>query len=257
MNNIQPKIIQKNEESDMLKTCKRYIHSTGSFTLSYDKYYTSNYNNIRRAKIILFSECLGECPSLDNIKLTNEKKHIYKLLNTILPSILKLSNTHVIKTITSYLYKPTYNREYIAKNLERACLNKSLKKAMSCNIRCIWENLKFVDIYHDICYKIAVNIDENSLIQSDYIKKKLVNSIITINDIVNMSSRGLCPKKYEKFDKKIKKRSEVKQKIKYSGLYECPKCKRTRCVMENCYNRGLDEGVSIKITCFCGHHWIE
>lgn len=218
-------------------------------------FYEENYNSVRRCKLILFSSCLGRCPTLTKQKEYNRIKKKKKMYKTFMESI-KVPK-YASKTILRYLVGKVYSKEHIVKNLERQCLNKALNKAKLHNIRCIWQNESFVNIYHGICYKIACNIDENSVINSSYIKNKILNGEVFIEDVVNMSSRELCPKKYEKIDKKIQKRYTVEQKVKYSELYECPKCKRTRCTIANYYNRGLDEGVSLKITCYCGYYWIE
>ena len=148
------------------------------------------------------------------------------------------------------------SKEYISEQLEKGCLNRAIKKAKEYNIRCIWSNPKFIDIYHSICYKVTINIDKNSSIKSDYIINKIINQDINLTDIANMKSKDLCPEKYVHIDEKMFKRTNLKRKIKFSELYRCKKCKRNQTTTERRYNRSLDEGVNLTIKClFCGNTW--
>ena len=144
----------------------------------------------------------------------------------------------------------------MVKELEISCLNQTMKKAKTLNIRCVWSNDKFVNLYHSICYKISVNLDEKSTVGSDYLKTKILNQEYSLEDITNMSTRELCPIKYQKLDQKLNKRMSLETKVKYSELYRCRKCKRNQCITERRYNRSLDEGVNLMIKCtFCGNSW--
>ena len=218
------------------------------------KYYTDdNYNHIRRGKLILFGECLGENDTL-NQRIEDEltqikKKYVKKALESFM-------HVDMINMITKYLFPPVRDKEFIIKNLERGCLNRTLKKAKTHNIRCVWTDPKFIDLYHSICYKIAINLDPDSPVQSDHMKKKIINGEYKISDVANLTSKELCPTKYEKIDQKIERRTNVDRKIKYSELYRCRKCKRNQTTTERRYNRSLDEGVSLVITCvYCYNTW--
>ena len=124
------------------------------------------------------------------------------------------------------------------------------------NIRCVWSEPKFVNLYHNICYKLAINLDSDSCVKSESIKKKIINQEVQLQDVANMSSKELCPKKYEKIDQKINKRTNLERKIKFSELYKCSKCKRNQCTTERRYARSLDEGTDLTVHClFCGHNW--
>jgi DNA-directed RNA polymerase subunit M/transcription elongation factor TFIIS len=217
-------------------------------------YYTDpKYNHIRRGKLILFGECLGENDAM-NQKIGGELTQIKRThVKTALESFMRVD---VINIITKYLFPLVYDKEFIIKNLERGCMNRTLKKAKTHNIRCVWTDTKFIDLYHSICYKIAINLDPESPVQSDYMKKKIINGEYKISNVANLSSKELCPTKYEKIDQKIERRTNVDRKIKYSELYRCSKCKRNQTTTERRYNRSLDEGVSLVITCvYCYNTW--
>ena len=200
------------------------------------KYYENDaFNTIRRCKLILFSHCLGD------------NKIIQNKLNSQINQQPKINNTQQIEPL---------NKEQIVKYLERGCLNRAIEKAKTYNIRCVWTNEKFINLYHSICYKVACNIDPESSVKSDYIIKKIINNEVNLNQVANMTSKELCPKKYEVYDEKINKRTNLERKIKYSELYRCRKCKRNQTTTERRYCRSLDEGVDLTINCvFCGHSW--
>lgn len=224
--------------------------------LSYETYYADeNYNAIRRCKIILFSNCLGSNKELDAAakkKYISDRKR--KDINKIFAE-LKLPDA-TISNIMSYLFEKIITKEHIVKQLERGCLNRTINKSKLYNIRCIWADARFVDLYHNICYKLATNLDENSSINSEYVKNKILRNEFDLQDVANMSSKDLCPDRYEKIDKKINQRNNLDRKIKYSELYKCSKCKRSQCTTERRYARSLDEGTDLTVIClFCGHSW--
>jgi hypothetical protein len=193
---------------------------TNSIPLNMDYYNDDKYNKLRRCKLIMFSHCLGE------------------------------------KTIFDKSNNTTYTKDYIIKYLEKGCLNRAITKAKEFDIRCIWDNDKFIFIYHSVCYKVACNIDNESSVKSDYILKKILNDDIELIEIAKLNSKQLCPEKYIKTDEKFNKRNNVELKIKYSEMYRCRKCKKNQTTTSRRYARSLDEGVDLTITCcYCNYSW--
>ena len=149
-----------------------------------------------------------------------------------------------------------YTKEYIVRNLERGCLNRAIEKARVYNIRGVWSNENFTNLYHSICYKVSSNLDKNSAVNSCYIRDKILDKTYKISEIPNLTSIDLCPQKYEKITQKINKRINLEQKKKYSELYRCRKCKLNQTTTERRYNRSLDEGTNLTIHCIhCGYSW--
>ena len=227
-----------------------------SFSLDYDTYYADEkYNAVRRCKILLFSQCLGKNTELDANKQMGDAINIKRNLITKVCKDLNIIQSSAYD-INNYLYPKILTKEYIIKNLEKGCLNRAIDKSRIYNIRCVWSEPNFVNLYHTICYKLASNLDEHSSINSDYIKKKILNNDVDLHQVANLSSKELCPKKYEKLDQKINKRNNLERKVKFSELYRCRKCKRNQCTTERRYARSLDEGTDLTIFClFCGHSW--
>lgn len=220
-------------------------------SLDYEYYENKKYNSVRRCKLILFSHCLG---SNDQFKKNSILTEDYKKNNEMLKQLGLCKN--IINTINKYAYPVNLTKEYITKHLERGCLNRSIEKAKSYNIRCIWTESKFIDLYHSICYKVACNIDPTSSINSNYALKKILTNEIPIADVANMTSKELCPKKYEQIEDRVNKRTNLERNIKYSELYRCRKCKTNKTTTERRYARSWDEGTDLTIHCInCGFSW--
>ena len=234
------------------KTHFKYLLSD---SLDYNTFYKDEkYNNIRRCKLLLLGQCLGKNESIissfDSIILNNKKRKITKRLSSVFMCDIN-------DIIIDYLYA-SKKRTDLVKNLEIGCINRAISQSKKFNIRCIWNNNAFVDLYNEICYKLAVNLDVDSPVKSDYLIKMILNNKIDASDAANLSSRDMCPKLVEKIENRISLRTNLERKIKYSELYRCKKCKRNQCTTERLYNRGLDEGVSLMISCgYCGNSWCD
>ena len=226
-----------------------------SVTLNLKYYESDNYNKLRRCKLLLFTHCLGDNKDFDNVNKLHENDT--KRLNRFTDILTSLNiDGDTIQLINKYMYERYPTKEYIAECLERGCLNRSIEKAKKYNIRGVWVNEKFINLYHSICYKVASNIDSTSSINSDFIRLKILNGEVELSNLANMTSKELCPKKYEQIDAKMHKRTTMERKIKYSGLHRCRKCKRNQCTTERRYNQSWDEGVNLTIHCtFCSHSW--
>jgi DNA-directed RNA polymerase subunit M/transcription elongation factor TFIIS len=226
-----------------------------SIPLNYKYYQDERYTRLRRCKLMLFGDCLGDkekfhrkyigC-ALNKRKRTSIEDMLYEI-QFIKESVLEISE---------YLNTPYSTKAKIIEKLERGCLNRSIAKAKSYNIRCVWSDERFVNLYNSICYKVASNIDPESEVHSTYIKNKILKNELDLEMVADMTSKELCPKKYEKIDKQMDQRINMKRKIKYSELFHCRKCKKNQCTTERRYNRSLDEGTNLTVKCmFCGHEW--
>jgi DNA-directed RNA polymerase subunit M/transcription elongation factor TFIIS len=152
--------------------------------------------------------------------------------------------------------KLQYNEKILlVKSIEKACYNYTITKSMEKNIMSTWENDIFCDVYHSTCYKISSNIDK-TFINNDKFALSIINKTINIDDLPNISSKEIFPELYEKIEDDIKSRSNIKQTVKVTKMYKCSRCKQKQCTIQPRYNRSLDEGVNLIITCQnCKHEW--
>ena len=176
------------------------------------------YNVIRRSKIILFDSLLSEHDKYRT--LPNEKK-------------------------TSLL-----------KELEIACYQYIIDKAYENNIMASWDNELFCDMYHSICYKISSNVEKGGLVDNESFSSALISGLIDPSKIPSMTSIEMFPQKYQITMQRLEASKTIVKNVKTSALYHCHRCKQNKCSMENLYNRSMDEGVNLKITCLnCFTQW--
>jgi len=181
-------------------------------------FYKPPYNQVRRAKIIVFISCLMEYQKYKEYSYDNKMKLI--------------------------------------KQLERACYNYVIDKSYENNITASWTNNIFCDLYHSICYKISANLESKGLVINTTLVNNLLSGTISVEDLPKLSSIELYPQKYTKIIEKVEASKQVEQSLKSSAMYRCSKCKQNKCTLENRYNRSLDECVNLTVTCVnCGHSW--
>jgi DNA-directed RNA polymerase subunit M/transcription elongation factor TFIIS len=215
-------------------------------------YENPEYNRLRIAKLILISDSLGNKEFFDKNDKLNIT-HKYRKKKIIAKYLASFKNTN---DILGYIFEHIKTRENITLQIESSCYNKTIKLANKNNITVDWACVLFVNIYNIICYKIASNIDPNSIVNSNFILDKIINDNIDLDNIASMPSRTLCPERYIEIDEKINKRNNLEIKIKFSELYKCKRCKKNQTTTERRYARSLDEGVDLTITChFCGNKW--
>lgn len=188
----------------------------GAIPLPIDPFYKDDYNSIRRLKTIVISSILSKYSPF--IELT-----------------------------------PAAQIDILI-HIENSCANETIRKARDSNIRCVWDNTQFTDIYHTVCYNISSSLDQGSISLID----RIISKDININNIANLSCKDLLPEKYEFITNKTNKRINIEQTTKYTKMYFCKKCKNNKTSVERVQARSGDEGSSFHITClFCGTKWIK
>lgn len=182
------------------------------------EFYVKPYNQLRRAKLITFGTCLNEYEAF-----------------VVLPYKEKIS---------------------LIKQIERSCFNYTIDKSHENNIMTSWEVDLFRDLYHSICYKISSNLERYGLVCNPALSNQILRGDISIENLPKLTSQEMFPQKYVEIMKRFNACKTVEQTTKTSTMYRCGKCKTNKCTIENVYNRSLDEGVSLRVTCTnCGHSW--
>lgn len=179
------------------------------------KYYKTPYNVHRRAKFILLSSVFKQHSKFTD-KSIDER---FKLLETI----------------------------------ERSCFNYTIDKAKENNIPTKWDNEDFQYIYIVVCSKIASNIDQTNSVKNTYLANSIFDGVVNITLLPKMTSQEMFPEKYKNVLSKLEMSKNVSRTVRTTAMYTCRRCKKSECTYENIYNRGLDEGVNLTITCMsCG-----
>jgi len=184
----------------------------------HSKLYREPYNVIRRAKVILFGYVLNKYDDFKKISYGDQTKLLIKI--------------------------------------ERSCFNYCIESANDNNVIPSWDIDLFKDIYTSICYKVSTNLDPDGLIKNKQLALDLLNDKISIKRLPKLTSLEMFPQKYVNIIERLEASKNIKNTIKTTSMYICKKCKENKCTIENLYNRSLDEGVNLKITCVnCGYEF--
>ena len=139
----------------------------------------------------------------------------------------------------------------LVRRVERSCYNAAVFKADEEDIRNTWSNQVFFDMYNTICMKISTNLED-----SRSLFLKVLNKEISTKKLAFMSSQELRPEMHAKIMQRISDRRNQVIQFKECNLYRCSKCGSKKCRADKLYNRSLDEGVNLEVTCTdCGHKW--
>lgn len=180
-------------------------------------YIHKNYTELRRSKLMMFGDCLN--------RYENFRK---------LPQTKKLD---------------------ILKHIERGCYHTTRKKGNKKGMSISWDVENFTFLYHDVCYKVAANINPDSDVSSTYLIELILSGGIHPKKVARITSQEMCPEQYIAIREKIKLMNEG-VKVKTSSLYYCGKCKHNETILSNVQDRSGDENSSLIIFCvFCGHRW--
>lgn len=181
-------------------------------------HYQSPYNRLRRAKLILFGNILSEYQKFKN---------------------------------------NTYNKQLeMIDAIEKSCKNQTIEKAQETNIVATWTNDLFCELYNGICYRVSSNLEKDGLVANPTFAHELIEKKRPLDTVAALTSVEMYPDRYETIRKRIQLSKEVEQTTKTTSLYTCGKCFEKKCTYENLYNRSLDEGVNLKLTCVnCGHEF--
>jgi DNA-directed RNA polymerase subunit M/transcription elongation factor TFIIS len=189
----------------------------GLVPLSTD-FYTDPYNATRRAKLIVFNSCLTPYKEYQILPYKDKMKQI--------------------------------------KNIERACYNYVIDKAYEENIMTSWDVDLFKELYHIICYKISSNLEQGGIVGNPNLAKSILSGTISLEHLPRLSSQEMFPQKYKEIIERVEASKSVVQTVKTSAMYKCSKCRENKCIIAPRYNRSLDEGVNLTITCLnCQHEW--
>ncbi len=162
----------------------------------------------------------------------------------------------VFKQHSKFLEKSVQDRFALLKKIERSCYNYTFGKAQELNIPTKWNNPEFINIYTIVCAKIASNIDQTNSVRNTYLTDVIISGSINISNLPRMTSQELYPDKYRTVLQQLELSKNVSRTVRTTAMYTCRRCRKSECTYENLYNRSLDEGVNLIITCMsCGLEW--
>jgi DNA-directed RNA polymerase subunit M/transcription elongation factor TFIIS len=180
---------------------------------------------------------------------------------------------------------PQNFQNQLVSELEKGCNNYTFDKAVIRNLPQIWESSQYVELYSNIGYNLKINIDITSSINKNdsYFVERLCNhllkeyisvcgsfwdpdipwnNILSYIESVNpktaayLDNNIMNPKSSKKYLDEIKLREQQKIEKKYTEQYQCSRCKARKSTYVAVQARGLDEDLTLVITCaVCSHTW--
>jgi DNA-directed RNA polymerase subunit M/transcription elongation factor TFIIS len=180
-------------------------------------YENQNYNDIRRAKLMMFGDSLNKYEKFSKKFITEQNEFL--------------------------------------KYLERGCYSLTRRRCIKKGFGMSWDDDDFVNLYHDVCYKLVSNIDGDEPGEMPYLANQLLNGVVKPLEASALSSQDMAPEKYIDVLNRIRLMNE-EVKIKTSKLYTCSRCKKKETVLSQVQDRSNDENSSLIALCVnCGFQW--
>jgi DNA-directed RNA polymerase subunit M/transcription elongation factor TFIIS len=160
---------------------------------------------------------------------------------SILGSIIRNSNEFKDAQLTEI--------HEIVKKIECGIYNETLRQAFARDIYPTWTNHIFSKIYNIVAYKITSNLDQGSMVSSNYLIGEIAKKTISLEALASMPSENLCVGRNTDLINKINSRREEKMEYNLSKLVRCPQCKQYRCIGTKRAMRSLDEAEVVTYEC--------
>ena len=151
------------------------------------------------------------------------------------------------------------NDKLIATNVEKGIYNYSIDKAKEINIKPIWKNKHFLNIYKNKVISIWVNLNNNSYIKNKRLISRLIEGEFEADQLANMKPQYTFPENWkELLDEKNKREKMLYEVCKEttSSMFTCGRCKKKECTYYQLQTRSADEPMTTFVTCTnCGKRW--
>jgi DNA-directed RNA polymerase subunit M/transcription elongation factor TFIIS len=179
-------------------------------------FYLPAYNITRRSKIILFAELLSKQPQYAQLSLIEKTQLLFRI--------------------------------------EQACVVHCKDNSYIDGYH--WDDFHFAEMYNLVCYRVSSNLETGGMVGNPNFAKQLLSGELHIEQLPQLTSIEMFPQKYTGIIDQIELSKNTQLSVKTSSMYKCRKCHQSKTTLENLYNRSLDEGVNIAITCLnCGFKW--
>lgn len=200
-------------------------------------------------------------------RIRNFTKEVIYNNNIIMPNVISSVEFPIVRRVKwqafAYFFNgwakfsdlPMATKQTIITDIEQSFYMHTCSLAQERNIPQDWENENFIELYHGLCAEVLSNIDINGVANAALVMN-IIDNTINIEQLPKLSASELYPSKYADILSRIEQAKNVNTTIRTSKMYTCRRCKRSECKIENRYNRSLDEGTNLSITCMaCGNQW--
>lgn len=158
---------------------------------------------------------------------------------------------------------------HIAELIELGIYNHAVEKIFERHLQIDWTDWRFSETYSNIAYNVKINLDPNSSVNANHDEKTrtfLVSAMyafhersddaLTPESLGAASSVDLNPLINQVYLEEISLREQQKIEMKFSKMYRCGRCKKSKTRIREIQSASLDEGSTLFITCIaCGNRW--
>ena len=151
------------------------------------------------------------------------------------------------------------NNICISRNIEKSIYNYTIKISKIKNIKRIWLNIIFKNLYLSKVRSIYSNIDCNSYIKNKNFLDRINDNNIDIKNIANMSIFDIFPENWKDILEEKSKKDKLKYELKPEAMtdaFKCRKCGSRSTSYYEVQTRSADEPMTQFITCLdCNTRW--
>lgn len=162
------------------------------------------------------------------------------------------------RTVDVFCQKAGIDKE-CASEIEKGIYNWTIDFATENKVVKNWSNKQFVSVYTDKSRSVLANLDENSYLNNQRCKIRLMEKEFTPYELPFLKPETVFPDVWrECIDRKIKKEETVYEEkpVAMTNQFKCNKCKKRECIFQEIQLRSCDEPMTLFISCInCGHRW--
>ena len=145
--------------------------------------------------------------------------------------------------------------------LEYYIYKKALDTAEKKDIRKVWTNEGFRDVYFAISRRIIGNMNPNSYIGNKGLYERYKEGDLTLEQLVNHNYYELYPEVWQQMVDRQAKKERIQLEGDFSRATDkwmCNGCKMRKCTYYELQTRSADEPMTIFIHCLnCGKRWTQ
>jgi DNA-directed RNA polymerase subunit M/transcription elongation factor TFIIS len=146
-------------------------------------------------------------------------------------------------------------------NLEKIIYNTSLQNADKEEIRKVWSQQSFRDVYFSVGRRILGNMNPHTYVKNKGLWDRFSTKELTLEQIANQNYYELCPDVWQQMVDRQAKRERIQLEGDFSRAtdkYFCMGCKMRKCTYYELQTRSADEPMTIFIHCLnCGKRWTQ
>ena len=159
----------------------------------------------------------------------------------------------------SLLLNKELNNTKISRIIEQNIFNHIINYSKTNNIKRLWINNIFRNLYISKIRSIYTNLKKDSYIKNIDFKGKLLSNKINVDTIADVSMYDIFPDIWKDLINERIKKDKLKYELKPEAMtnaFKCRKCNSRSCAYYEVQTRSADEPMTQFVNCLdCGNRW--